>query len=95
MPSAQPRWRRFERPELEVRWAAINTFDPADRLTLLREMATEVVAGGPTATPHDKVVAGLLSLRDAAEVLGCSPSRHEYRQMRVDFPGLDLVRTRP
>jgi hypothetical protein len=85
-------WRRFDRIELEICWAAIATLDIADKLTLLRELATEVAAAATRRrTPIDKVVAAVVSRRSAAEVLGRSPTQYEYRQMRLELPELNLV----
>jgi hypothetical protein len=85
-------WQRFDRKELEACWAAIATLDIADKMTLLRELATEIaLAGAKRRNVYQTVVAAVISLRTAAEVLGRSPTQYEYRRLAAELPELDLV----
>ena len=90
--STRPHWQRFDRKEVEVCWAAIETLDIADKLTLLRELATEVAAAGAKrGNEYEKVVAAVMSLRTADEVLGRPPTQYDYRRLRAELPELNLV----
>lgn len=92
MGSSPPHWRRFDRIEVEVVWAAVMVLDIADKLTILRELATEVAAAGlKRGNEYDKVRAAVISLRDAADLLGRSPSQYEYRQLAKENPEFGLV----
>lgn len=88
----RPYYRRFARIEQEIVWAAIQSLDIADKVVVLRELATEVAAQGlKRGNEYDNVRAGVISLRDAADVLGQSPSLYEYRQLREHSPELGLA----
>jgi hypothetical protein len=90
--SNRPHWQRFDRKELEACWAAIATVDIADKMTLERELATEIaLAGAKRRNVYQKVAAAVISLRTAAEVLGRSPTQYEYRRLATELPELDLV----
>lgn len=92
MEDARPHYRRFPRIEQEIVWAAIQTLDIADKLTVLRELATEIAAQGvKRGNEYDKMRAAVISLRDAADMLGKSPSQSEYRRLREQLPDLGLV----
>jgi Homing endonuclease associated repeat len=90
--STRPHWQRFDRKEVEACWAAIGTLDIADKMTLLRELATEVaVAGAKRGNEYEKVAAAVMSLRTADEILGRPPTQYEYRRLAAELPELDLV----
>jgi hypothetical protein len=84
--------RRFHRVELDICYAAINVLDEALKHELLRELATELAA--ENAHPRnaaESVRAAVAALRDAADVLGHSPSVREYRALRESLRELGLV----
>jgi Homing endonuclease associated repeat len=88
----RPHWQRFDRKELEACWAAIGTLDIADKMTLLRELATDIaLAGAKRRNNYQMTVAAVMSLRSAAEILGRSPTQYEYRRLTAELPELDLV----
>ena len=86
---ANGRW--FDRIEMDICWAAVSVLDIADKLVVLRELATEVAAAGVKRdNEYDRVAAAVVSLRNAADILGHSPSLYEYRHLQND-PELDLT----
>jgi hypothetical protein len=73
-------------------WAALKVVDVADRLTILRELASELAASFERRrTPTDKTITALASLHAAADVLGHSPTQYEYRRLALELPELNLV----
>lgn len=88
----RPRHRRFDDPQLDICWAALESVDDARQYTLLQELATHLAhAAGDPRTPANKVAAAIVSLRTAAEILVHSPTLIEYRSLRTLNPELELV----
>jgi hypothetical protein len=82
---------RFNDMRLDFIWAGIETLDTALQHALLHELAT--VHARSALSPRsdaDKVRAGVFKLRDVAEILGHSPTIHEYEKCRAAIPELDL-----
>jgi hypothetical protein len=72
-------------------WAAIETLDPGLQHEVLRELATLHAASADNPRGlADKVRAAVVALRQAADVLGHSPSIAEYRAVRDAQPELSL-----
>lgn len=88
----RPRHRRFDGIELEICWAAIETLPIELQHELLRELASDVAAArGRAQNPAGNVAAAVVCLRDAADILGHSPSLLEYRRLRDQLPELGLI----
>src|SRR4051794_32975187 len=88
----RPHGWRFDRIELNICWAAIETLSVSLKNLLLRELATELLQErvGPRKSP-DRVAAAITSLHEVADLLGHAPSEHEYRQVRLQFPDMRLM----
>lgn len=85
------RRRRFEDPRSECVYAAIDTLDAGLQRELLRDLATiHALSLENPRTPADKVRAAVNALRDAAEILGHSPSVKEYRTLCKELSELRL-----
>jgi hypothetical protein len=92
MEDARRHYRRFARTEQEIVWAAIQALDIADRLVILRELATDAwTRGAKRRNEYDKVPAAINSLRFAADILGKAPSQREYRRLADESSELGLV----
>lgn len=83
--------RRFERLESEIVWRAIDVLDVGCQFEILRELATRfAVSGRVNHTSASNARAAVVALREAADVLGRSPSIKEYRSLRRELPELEL-----
>jgi hypothetical protein len=72
-------------------WAAIQTLDAARQYEFLRELAYLYASSAENPrTIGDKIRAAVVALRQAAELLGYSPSVKEYRRLRRQLPDLKL-----
>lgn len=87
----RPHTRRFTEPELEITWCALQALDPAQKYTLLRELATDLALPIAPRSKANNVRAAIVSLRDSADILGPSPSLYEYRLLRASAPELKLL----
>jgi hypothetical protein len=78
---------------IRICWAGIQELDVAGKYVVLRELATELALDDVrwTNTPKARVRHAVLSLHQAAETLGHSPTQSEYRELRESFPELDLM----
>ena len=82
---------RFQHPESEIVWAAIDALDAGLQHEVLRELATRFAsAGREPKTTRDKVGAAVAALHEAAAILGHSPSIKEYRALRQELHELEL-----
>ena len=83
--------RRFARLESEIVWRAIEVLDVGCQFEILRELATNFAASGRVNHGSARNArAAVVALREAADVLGHSPSVKEYRSLRRELPELEL-----
>lgn len=90
--SHRQRERRFDRVEIDIVWAAIGALDEALKHELLRELATELASRTDLAGNGlgARIRQAIACLRDAADILGHSPSVKEYRLLQAQ-PELNLI----
>jgi hypothetical protein len=69
---------------VEVVWAGIETLDRGLRHELLRELARLFADSVADPRSVDKVRAAVVVLREAADILGWSPSVNAYRHLRLE-----------
>jgi len=87
----ESRLRRFDHPEADVVWAAIEALSEPLKHEVLRELATAVaIDSASPRTPAQKVRKGVAALRQAFDLLGHSPSVKDYRRICKLLPELDL-----
>jgi hypothetical protein len=83
------RLRRFEHPEAEVIWAAIETLDAAVKHGLLKHLRERLAVPGDVAFAHSmRVERAIAALREAAEHIDHSPSIYEYWRLVIERPEL-------
>lgn len=83
--------RRFERIESEIVWRAIDVLDVGCQFEILREMATQfAVTARVNHSSGSNARAAVVALREAADILGHSPSMKEYRSLRRELPECEL-----
>jgi Homing endonuclease associated repeat len=91
MPEKRPRGQRFDDVRLDIVWGGFEVLDEARKHAFLREAATELTVPGQPRTIANKVRRAIACLRDVGNLLGHSPSLVEYRRVRSDLPGLELL----
>lgn len=81
--SARQPFRRFESVETEIVWAAVERLDVAAKHALLDELANELFVEPHLrkAGPATREARAVLALREAAAILGHSPSINEYIEL--------------
>jgi hypothetical protein len=73
-------------------WAAILSLEVPLQCVLLRELASDVARHlVEPRNPQEKIRAAIVSLREASDFLGKSPSQYEYRLLRAEHPDLRLM----
>lgn len=92
MTSYRPHNQRFDDPRLEMCWAAIMSLEVPLQCVLLRELASDLARHlADPHNPQEKIRAAIVSLREASDFLGHSPSQYQYRQVRKEYPDLRLM----
>jgi hypothetical protein len=88
----RPHNRRFDDPRLEMCWAATMSLEVDLQCLLLRELASELARHlVEPRNPQEKIRAAIVSLREARDFLGHSPSQYEFRLLRGEFPDMRLM----
>jgi hypothetical protein len=79
--------RHFNHAEAELIWAAVMTLDEPAKHEVYEHLADHLVVGrGRTRRHSERRDASVAALREAAEILGRSPSIRDYRGLMHDHP---------
>src|SRR5690348_12527482 len=79
--------RHFNHPEAEVIWSAVMTLDEPAKHEVYEHLADHLVIGRGRTRRHDeRREAAIAALREAAEILGHSPSVRDFRGLLEDHP---------
>jgi hypothetical protein len=79
--------RHFNHPAAEVIWSAVMTLDEPAKHEVYEHLADHlVVERGRHRRHHERREASVAALREAAELLGHSPSVREFRELVHDHP---------
>lgn len=83
-----PRGSHFADPAAAAVFEAIKTLEPAAQHDLLDLLRTRLATAGFTGTtgPLVRIDRAVAALREAAEILGCSPSVAEFERLREKHP---------
>lgn len=83
-----PRGEQFADPSARAVWAALCALDPASQHDVLAELQERL--GAPVLASSDvRVRRAIAALREAAEILGRSPSVGDYRRLQAERRELD------